>query len=344
VYGNEFDNRQWHHIEIVCTSPPRGPAKRPAGSLKARPFWCPWYWGKQTGTIWVDDVEVTEVGPRLRPVKVTKLLVTNVPGYTPKGLDGREAYPFPRAEPIAVAGLRQTGRSRNSITLGWNAGRAGTRGYNVYLNAGPDCPTTKYCQHTSVWGKTGVTLERLSHATSYTVKVTAINEDGIEGTAASLRAATAATAPETHVLEAEGAVVAPPMVVEEADGVTFVVTPAAPERVAHYDREGTGAQTGAVTFQFVIKGAGKYRIRGRTFAPTASSNSLWFSIDDQPERLWELPASTIKEWSWTMPADDQLWELTPGQHTITVRTREAGSRLDRIVVTNDLDEDRLRAR
>jgi len=184
--GNQFDDEEWRHVEIVFDSPKQEPGSRPAKRIIAQPFWCPGFWGKQVGTIWIDDVSVTELGPRLRPVKATKLLVTNVPNYVPQGLDGRDAYPLPRAPLIAVQRLRRTGRTETSVMLAWNAEHPKPGGYNVYLNAGPDCPTTKYFQHTSVWGKTTVTISNLRPATSYTMKVTAINEDGIEGPAAAI--------------------------------------------------------------------------------------------------------------------------------------------------------------
>ena len=333
--GNDFDDEQWHPVEIVFNSPPQDPDRRPVRKIRAIPFWCPWYWGEQIGTVWIDDVSVTELGPRLRPVKVTKLLVTNVSGYSPRGLDGRAAYPFPHATPIPVAGLRQTGRDRNTITLAWDTSRPGTRGYNVYLDPGTQCPATKYLLRQSVWGKTKATLTGLARATSYTVKVTAINEDGVEGPAAALRAATSADAVETHVLEAEQARLTAPMAVQETDGITFVVTPADPARDELYDREGTGRQTGAVTFTLVVKEGGKYRIRGRVFAPNGGSNSFWFSLDGEPEVAWNIPAS---QWTWASPVEAKLWELKPGKHVIRVRTREAGTRLDRIIVTNDLSD------
>ena len=333
--GNEFDDERWHQIETVFNSPRHEPGKRPVRQIRAIPFWCPWYWGEQIGMVWIDDVSVTELGPRLRPVKVTKLLVTNVDGYEPRGLDGRAAYPFPRATPIPVAGLQQTSRDRNTIALAWDMSRPGTRGYNVYLNPGTQCPATKYLLRQSVWGKTKATLSGLARATSYTVKVTAINEDGVEGPAAALRAATSTDAAEMHVLEAEQAQVTAPMAVQEADDVTFVVTPADPARAELYDREGTGRQTGTATFTFVAKEGGKYRIRGRVFAPNGGSNSFWFSLDGAPEVAWNIPAS---QWTYAPPVAAKLWVLKPGKHVIRVRTREAGTRLDRVIVTNDLSD------
>ena len=189
--GNQFDDEQWRQIEIVFDTPKQDPGSRPTRRIIAQPFWCPGFWGKQAGTIWIDDVSVTELGPRLRPVKATKLLVTNDLEYVPQGLDGRDVYPLPRAALIAVKGLQTTERTASNVTLQWNPGRPKPRGYNVYLNAGPDCPTTKYFQDTSVWGKTTVTVNGLSPKLSYTVKVTAINEDGMEGPAAAIEVGTA---------------------------------------------------------------------------------------------------------------------------------------------------------
>lgn len=193
--GNQFDAQQWEQIDMVFDSPKLEMAGRSAKRVVAQPFWCPGFWGKQVGTIWIDDVSLTELGPRLRPVKATKLLVTNLSGYVPKGLDGRETYPMPRAPLISVTGMRQTGRSEDSVALAWDAGRTGTRGYNVYLRTGEDCPATKYFQKTTVCGKTIAKIDGLTRATRYAVTVSAINEDGIAGPAAAFQAGTASLPP-----------------------------------------------------------------------------------------------------------------------------------------------------
>jgi len=341
--GNEWDDSRWHQMEYVYANRPLEPGKPPGANIAVQPVL--FAWGEHVGTVYIDDVCVTELGPRLRPVKVTKLLVTNVEGHQPKGLDGREAYPFSQAPLIAVTGLRQTERMGNTVTLEWDAGRAGTRGYNIYANAGADCPTTKYFRSTSVWGKTSVTLHGLPRATSFTVKVTAINEDGIEGPAVSVQASTSTVAAETHVLEAERAALTLPVRVEKQGGVTFVVSPADRTRMDElYDLDGSGTPTGAAKFELGIKERGPYAIWGRLFAPDGGSNSLWFSLDGQTETAWGVPAAAFDKWSWIAPVDGKLWDLKPGRHTITIRTREAGTRLDRIVVTNDLGPRKLSTR
>lgn len=330
--GNEFDDTQWHHIEVVVSSPadPRWKSSR------AQPFWCPWYWGEQVGTLWIDDVEVVELGPRLRPAKITKLLVTNVPNYRPTGRDGRASHAFPRLQTTAVTELRQTGSTRNTVRLAWDAPAPAPRGCNVYARVGDRCPVTKYSLVNSVWSGTTTTLRGLTGDTEYTVKVAPLNDDGNEGPPASLTARTAAGAAEACTMEAEQAELTPPLRTQTADGVTYVVTPADPDRDALYDREGTGKQTGTARFEFLIKASGQYRILGRTFAPNGASNSFWFSLDGQPETCWDLPNATFGTWAWTAPVNGKLWKLAPGTHTITLRTREAGTRIDRLVLTNDL--------
>jgi len=187
-HAAEFDDGEWHQFHIWFHTEPQKPSREPVEEVVVQPFKC--MWGEHVGTLWLDDVEFVDLGPRLRPVKLTKLLVTNIPGYEPKGLDGREAYRFPEAPSIPVTGLREAARTPNGITLAWDAGRPGTRGYNVYIAQGEQCPATKYYLRTSVWGKTSVTLNALPPGTTYTVKVAAINEEGMLGPPASLRVAT----------------------------------------------------------------------------------------------------------------------------------------------------------
>ncbi|NQT15916.1 MAG: fibronectin type III domain-containing protein [Planctomycetes bacterium] len=342
--ATQWDETKWHHIELIHTTGPR-PDGEPIESLGVWPQWTPSSWGGRVAMLWVDDVSFTEIGPRLRPVKVTKLLVTSLPDYRPKGLDGREAYSVPPAPVCSVSGLCQTGRIRNGMTLGWKPSCLGTRGYSLYVNEGGECPTTKYFLKTTVWGKTSVTLRGLARAADYSIKITAINEDGTEGPPATIRAATAILPPEEHVLEAEQGEITAPMVVRQSDGVTFLVTPADPDRIDELDDpHNVGRQTGTVRFDFTIREGGEYLICGRTFAPHGGSNSFWFSTDGQPETLWNVPNALLGKWSWIAPVNGKFWHLEPGPHTIAVRTREAGTRLDRLVVTNDIDNARFRVK
>ena len=185
VYAATFDDQQWHRKEIVIDTPALRPEQRALTKMQVYPYWQPAFWIEHEGEMWFDDVELVEVGPRLRPLKMTKLLVTGAADYTPKGRDGRDAYDFPTAPLIPVTGLRCEVEGK-SVTVAWDASRPGTRGYNVYSRPGAGCPASKYFQRTSVWCATSVALGGLGTG-EHAVTVTAINEDGIEGPAATIR-------------------------------------------------------------------------------------------------------------------------------------------------------------
>ena len=332
-HAAEFDDGDWHQFHIWLHTEPSDSGQEPVEEVIVQPFKC--IWGEHVGTLWLDDVEFVDLGPRLRPVKLTKLLVTNIRDYEPKGLDGREAYRFPQAPAIAVTELCETGRTPNSITLAWDVGRPGTRGYNVYLAQGEQCPATKYYLRTSVWGKTSVTLDALPVGTTHTVKLAAINEDGVLGPPASLRVATDDQALDQIVLDPKQAALTGPMMVETDGGYTFLVTPRKPEHKRPLMEDIAAEQAGAARFDFVVKTPGKYAIWGLMCAPERLHNALWFSLDDEPERLWRLSKRTVGHWCWHAPADEP-WTLEAGKHTITVRTCQPGTRLARILVTTDL--------
>jgi hypothetical protein len=187
-HATEFDDGRWHQFHIWFHTESSRPGQAPIDEVVVQPFRCTW--GEHVGTLWLDDVEFVDLGPRLRPAKLTALVLTNLREYQPQGLDGREAYAFPKTPLGTATGLRQTARDSDSITLAWTAARPGTRGYNIYLAPGADYPATKYFLRTTVWGRTSVTLNRLARAAQYTVKVAAINEDGAIGPAVSLRVET----------------------------------------------------------------------------------------------------------------------------------------------------------
>jgi len=335
VFGGQWHETEWRRFEHWAFSAPQQLGKPTTKRVRVEALRLHRMWGESEGTLWLDDVEFHDLGPRLRPVKLTKLLVTNVPGYRPEGIDGRDAYRFPEPPPIPVAGLRETGRTPNSITLAWEAGRPGTRGYNVYLAQGEQCPATQYYLRTSVWGKTSVTLDGLPPGTTYTVKLAAINEDGVTGPAASVRARTALQSVEPIILEPRHAALIGPMAVQQAGGRTFLTTPRKPEHKRPFMEDIAAEQAGAARFELTVRASGKYAIWGLMCAPKRPDNAFWFSLDDEPERLWRLSKRNVGQWCWHGPADEP-WTLKAGKHTITVRTCQPGTRLAGILVTTDL--------
>ena len=126
---------------------------------------------------------------------------------------------------------------------------------------------------------------------------------------------------------------------------------------AREDRRASGGQyvqarrnasdgEGAVAFLFDVAQAGPYVIWGRILAPDDDENSFFVSVGDGEEEIWDVPGreKTSERWTWDPvsarrkgePVNPVIFNLEPGRHTLRVRNRETGTRLDGILITNDL--------
>lgn len=139
-------------------------------------------------------------------------------------------------------------------------------------------------------------------------------------------------------LEAEDAVIEEPLAVQEdanASGGKFVAS--------------SVRDKGTVSFEFEVPETGTYVIYGRTHAPGWESDSYFVSVDggqedvyDMAEKLW------APNWQWTkVNARGEVGKpaavpvryllLDKGKHTVSFRSREIGSKLDKIAVTNYIE-------
>lgn len=119
--------------------------------------------------------------------------------------------------------------------------------------------------------------------------------------------------------EAEDGTIEPPMAVgydESASGGRYVYTP-----------EGTGQ----VIVDFSVQIEGDYELWGRAWGDGYGGDSFWVTVDTGTPVLWDIP---IVGWRW-LPVVDRgnaervpLYRLSAGRHSVQVRTREAGARLD----------------
>ena len=109
------------------------------------------------------------------------------------------------------------------------------------------------------------------------------------------------------------------------------------------DPQGLGGP-GAATFTFEIATAATYYIWGRTFAPDASRDSFFISIDGGAKLNYDSSAcvhSPSWEWSVVLVAGncpnttEQTFAFTAGAHTLELSSREGLSAIDRILVTSD---------
>ena len=95
--------------------------------------------------------------------------------------------------------------------------------------------------------------------------------------------------------------------------------------------------TGSAVFNFTVSKAGLYVLWGRAQAPGGTRNSFWISCDGGTEQAWEIrKGDGVWYWQRAAEAGIVLFNLPAGSHQITLRSRENYTRLDRIILTNDL--------
>ncbi|HMI93330.1 MAG TPA: hypothetical protein VK509_18290 [Polyangiales bacterium] len=99
---------------------------------------------------------------------------------------------------------------------------------------------------------------------------------------------------------------------------------------------------GIAVYQFEITVPGEYRLWGRVQPPTLEEDSFWVQIDDQPWLQWnDISHETPWHWDDVRPFETRLARfLIPfeaGPHRIVLSYRELGARLDKFLLTNDLD-------
>lgn len=118
--------------------------------------------------------------------------------------------------------------------------------------------------------------------------------------------------------------------------------------------EGTGIagspseDSGYAEYHFEVPESGNYVIWGRQVSNDTASDSFFVSIDDQDEMVWHTKHGGQDVWTWdvvaTRDASDpdymvnpEIFWLTDGPHTLKVTQREDGTKLDRLLITNQTD-------
>ena len=92
------------------------------------------------------------------------------------------------------------------------------------------------------------------------------------------------------------------------------------------------------TYTVDIQQAGEYIVLGRIKVIDKRDNSFFVQIDDGPNYLWEI--ETGNYWHWDAvndldAADPVKFSLNAGDHTIKMKLREDGTKLDKILLTNN---------
>jgi subtilisin family serine protease len=99
---------------------------------------------------------------------------------------------------------------------------------------------------------------------------------------------------------------------------------------------------GRATYTFNVTSAGTFRVWGRTIAPNDSDDSFWVQVDNGTWQRWNFIARSTT-WTWDEVHHENNGAITAltfslpiGTHRVTVAYREDGTRLDRLLVTNDM--------
>jgi hypothetical protein len=146
-------------------------------------------------------------------------------------------------------------------------------------------------------------------------------------------------------IEAEGGDIVAPMATARdaaASAGRYIWTPEGTGNLYTSSKNG-----GQVEYRFNVPTGGDYVIWGRVMAPDSGSDSFYVRVDGS-EMTWHTRLSDNGNWTWDVVSqrnvnDDRnasnplVYHLSAGTHTLTVKQREDGARLDKILVTRNLN-------
>ena len=109
----------------------------------------------------------------------------------------------------------------------------------------------------------------------------------------------------------------------------------------HYVASDTASQ-GSATFHFEIGQPGSYTVWCRVLAPSSGVDSFYVTLDGGKQIEYDDADSGgnnvwLPDWQWTQLNDafsEQVFVLATGAHTLVFSPREAGSALDRMLITS----------
>jgi hypothetical protein len=150
--------------------------------------------------------------------------------------------------------------------------------------------------------------------------------------------------PQEIWLEAEEGIINPPM---EADGDNGA---SAGEYIWIPDTLGNALDStrdsGYAEYDFEVLEAGDFVVWGRVIANSSQDDSFFVSMDGGAYALWDTLRGGEETWVWGQvsdrrTADPVLFTLDAGIHTLVIKQREDGTKLDSILITNDRAYDPL---
>jgi polygalacturonase len=143
----------------------------------------------------------------------------------------------------------------------------------------------------------------------------------------------------TVTAEAESGTITAPMQVSSdsaASGGQYIAV------AAGNNSNSAAPSNGSSVIPFSVPAAGTYKLWGRVIAPTNKDDSFWVRVDGGTWVNWN-DITPGGSWHWATVTNDAssdspvLVNLAAGVHTISFAYREDGTRLDRVLITNDLN-------
>ncbi|GKT07881.1 Ig-like domain-containing protein [Desulforhabdus sp. TSK] len=142
-------------------------------------------------------------------------------------------------------------------------------------------------------------------------------------------------------LEAEKGLLALPMqstTDAKASGGSYISVPNGYGDVLDPRQEGAGY----AEYTFTVPLAGEYVLYARVQSGSSADNSFFISYDSGDFIQWDTALGGTGAWIWDMAsqrsgAKPVVLHLEAGEHTLTLKQREDGTRLDQILITNQLN-------
>jgi hypothetical protein len=130
----------------------------------------------------------------------------------------------------------------------------------------------------------------------------------------------------------------------------------APMRIANDANASTGeyisapsavVSGGYAQYPFDVDVAGDYIIWGRVISNSNSSDSFLISVDGADDIIWHTKPGGQDTWTWDVvsirdyadvrdESNPLIVHFVEGAHLLTIKQREYGTKIDQILVTNDI--------
>jgi hypothetical protein len=101
---------------------------------------------------------------------------------------------------------------------------------------------------------------------------------------------------------------------------------------------------GFAEYTFEVPVAGTYVIWGRVISNSLNNDSFFVSVDGGGYIAWHTQQGDIETWVGDEVRDGTVsdgtvfyLDLEAGEHSLTIKQREDGTKIDRILVTNDME-------